>query len=243
MPKYSPVLNLGRLRFEMRPVATATTAAAVALFVVLGNWQLERAAEKRAREADFSRAGPTLTLPPAAIAVPRYQRVSATGTYDGAHQFLLDNMSESGTAGVHVLTPLLLADGNAVLVDRGWVSFGATRDSLPPVEVGTEPRSVSGRLDELPRPGIELSAPVGAGWPRLISYPHMNELAAALGHSLYPQRILLDPREPDGYVRNWLLPGTAYVRHLGYAIQWFASAATAVAIWIALGLRRRGAPA
>ncbi len=71
----------------------------------------------------------------------------------------------------------------------------------------------------------------------------MNELAATLGRSLYPQRILLDPREPDGYVRNWLLPGTASVRHLGYAIQWFAFAATAVAIWIALGLRRRGASA
>ncbi len=154
MQKYSPVLNLGRLRFEMRPVATATTAVSVILFIVLGNWQLERAAEKRSLDADFSRAGPILTLPPASIAVPRYQRVSAAGTYDAAHQFLLDNMSESGTAGVHVLTPLLLADGNAVLVDRGWVPFGATRDSLPPVGVGTEPRSVSGRLDRAPAPAV-----------------------------------------------------------------------------------------
>jgi cytochrome oxidase assembly protein ShyY1 len=97
-----------------------------------------------------------------------------------------------------------------------------------------------GRLDELPRPAIELAAPTGMGWPRMVSYPHMKELAAALGRDLYPRRILLDPREPDGYVRNWQVQGTTYVRHLGYAIQWFAFAATAIAIWIALSLRREG---
>ncbi len=100
------------------------------------------------------------------------------------------------------------------------------------------PRQVAGRLDDLPRPGIELAAPAGKGWPRLTSYPKMPELAAELGRELRPQRILLDPREPDGYVRNWQLGGITAERHLGYAIQWFAFAATAVAIWFALGLRR-----
>ena len=231
MCKYSLVL---------RPIATAVTAAAVLLFVVLGNWQLGRAAERRVLDEEFSRAETVLPLPPASIAVPRYQRVTASGGYDTNHQFLLDNMSESGRAGVHVLTPLLLSDGNAVLVDRGWVPFGAARDSLPDLAVLATPRTVAGRLDELPRPGIELAAPAGKGWPRLISYPHMRELAAALGRELYPQRILLDPREPDGYMRNWQVTGTTYVRHLGYAIQWFAFAATAIAIWFALGLRRKG---
>ena len=231
MRKYSLVLC---------PIATPATAAAVLLFVVLGNWQLGRAAEKRVLDEEFSRAETALALPPASIAVPRYQRVAASGSYDTNHQFLLDNMSESGSAGVHVLTPLLLSDGHAVLVDRGWVPFGATRDSLPDVGVGAATRTVSGRLDELPRPGIELAAPAGAGWPRLTSFPEMYELANQLGRDLHPQLILLDPREPDGFMRNWQVPGTTYVRHLGYAIQWFAFAATAIAIWLALGLRRNG---
>jgi surfeit locus 1 family protein len=231
MRKYSLVL---------RPIATAATAAAVLLFVLLGSWQLGRATAKRLIDEQFSRAETALLLPPASIAVPRYQRVTANGRYDTDHQFLLDNMSEAGQAGVHVLTPLLLSDGNAVLVDRGWVPFGTTRDSLPDVAVPATPRTVAGRLDELPRPGIELAAPAGKGWPRLISYPHMQELAAALGRELYPQRVLLDPREPDGFMRNWQVPGTTYVRHLGYAIQWFAFAATAIAIWLAQSLRRKG---
>lgn len=240
MRKYSPVLKLRGLRFELRPVATAAMAAAVVLFVVLGNWQLGRAAEKRALDEDFSRAGPALPLPPASIAVPRYQRVTASGSYDTDHQFLLDNMSESGRAGVRVLTPLLLSDGNALLVDRGWVPFGATRDSLPDVAVAGTSRTVAGRMDQLPRPSIRLEAPPADGWPRLTSFPEMNELANQLGRDLHPQLILLDPREADGYVRNWHVPGPTSLRHLGYAIQWFAFAATAVAIWFALGLRRRG---
>jgi surfeit locus 1 family protein len=224
----------------LRPVATAVTGVAVLLFVILGNWQLGRAAEKRALDEEFSRAEPALPLPPASIAMPRYQRVTASGSYDTDHQFLLDNMSESGRAGVHVLTPLLLVDGSAVLVDRGWVPFGATRDSLPVVAVVGASRTVAGRLDQLPRPSIRLKAPPGGDWPRLTSFPEMNELAAWLGRDLYPQMILLDPQDADGYVRNWHVPGPTAVRHLGYAIQWFAFAATAVAIWFALGLRRSG---
>lgn len=229
MPKYSLVL---------RPIATVATAAAVLLFVALGNWQLGRAAEKRVLDEEFSRAEAALPLPPASIAVPRYQRVTANGSYDTDHQFLLDNMSESGNTGVHVLTPLLLSDGNAVLVDRGWVPFGTTRDSLPDVAVPATPRTVAGRLDQLPRPSIRLKAAPADGWPRLASFPEMKELASQLGRELHPRLLLLDPREADGYLRNWQVPGTTYVRHLGYAIQWFAFAATAVAIWLALSLRR-----
>jgi hypothetical protein len=120
------VLNLYRLRFVPRPVATIATAAAVFLFVALGDWQLERAAEKRALYDDFARAEPALPLPPASVAVPRYQRVTASGSYDSSHQFLLDNMSESGRAGMHVLTPLLLADGGAVVVAGAAVEIDET---------------------------------------------------------------------------------------------------------------------
>lgn len=234
------MLNRSRLRFSQHIVATLVTALAVLLFLVLGNWQLDRAAEKRALYAGFERAGPYLPLPPASVPMPRYQRVTAQGCYDSDHQFLLDNLTHAGRAGVHVLTPLLLADGNAVLVNRGWLPFGATRALLPEVAIGTDLHTISGRLDQLPRPAIRMEAQPASGWPRLISYPRMEELSAAAGREFHPQLILLDPREPDGFVREWSVPGTTPDRHLGYAVQWFAFAATAIAIWFALGLRRTG---
>ncbi len=240
MAKYSPVLKPGRLRFAPRVAGTIAMLVAALACAALGNWQLGRAQEKRRLAADFARAGPAVELSLLGDDVPRYARVIARGRYDSGHQFLLDNMSHAGSAGVQVLTPLVLSDGSSVLVNRGWQAFGATRDVLPPVTVVDTPREVTGRLDDLPRPTIRLDAPPAAAWPRLVQYPRIDELSAALGRRLRPRVILLDAAQPDGYVRDWTLPGTTAVRHLGYAVQWFAFAALAVAIWLAVSLRREG---
>ena len=231
----------GRLgRFAPRPIPTVFAAAAIALFVVLGNWQLGRAEQKRQLAGNFDAGGPPIDwqqLPPGA---PRYQRVRVGGHYDPGHQFLLDNMSHESVAGVEVLTPFFLDDGTAVIVNRGWLPFGATRQDLPDVAVDGERRTIVGRVDELPRPGIWLKAPPATGWPRLVQYPKMDELAAALGRNLAPQQVLLDPGVPDGYLRAWTVAGTTVDRHIGYAVQWFAFAAVAGALWFVLSFRKPG---
>ncbi len=218
-------------------MGTALLATCAAMCVALGCWQLGRAAEKRALAAAFATAAAPERLPPGAVLLPRYRPVIAQGRYDSAHQFLLDNMTHGGRAGVQVLTPLVLADGRAVLVNRGWLPLGATRDALPEVEVPADDRGINGRIDHLPRPGIELASETPAGWPKLVSFPRMEQLGAALGHELHPQLILLDPASPDGYTRDWRPAGLGPERHLAYAAQWFALAATAVVIWIVLALR------
>lgn len=219
-------------------IGAVAMAACAALFVAVGCWQLGRAAEKRALAAAFATAAVPERLPPGAVLLPRYRPVIVQGRYDSAHQFLLDNMTRAGRAGVQVLTPLVLADGRAVLVNRGWLPLGPTRDALPEIAVPADEREISGRIDHLPRPGIELAAEHPAGWPKLVSFPRMEELGSALRHELHPQLILLDPASPDGYTRDWQPAGLGPERHLAYAVQWFALAATAVVIWIVLGLRR-----
>jgi len=213
---------------------------AVILFVALGNWQLGRAAEKRSLAGDFAAGGPPIDWPQLPADAPRYQRVRLRGHYDPAHQFLLDNMSHESVAGVEVLTPLFLDDGTAVIVNRGWAPFGATRADLPDVAVDDAKRTIVGRLDNLPRPGIWLKPPPAAGWPRLVQYPKMDELAAALDRKLALRQVLLDPGVPDGYVRAWTVPGTSVDRHIGYAVQWFAFAAVASVLWFVLGFRTAG---
>ena len=212
------------------------------LFAALGVWQLGRAGQKRALASDFAASGPAIDWRQLPADAPRYQRVSLRGHYDPAHQFLLDNRSHDSVAGVEALTPLVLDDGSAVIVNRGWLPFGATRQDLPAVPVDGDKRTVVGRIDELPRPGIWLKAPVATGWPRLVQYPRMEELEAALGRELASRQVLLDPAVPDGYVRAWAVPGTTADRHLGYAVQWFAFAALAGAIWVVLSFRKPGEP-
>lgn len=240
MREYSPVLNPRRSRFAPRLVPTILAAVAVVLFSALGAWQLGRADEKHAMARSFTEGGPAIEWQQLPADAPRFQRVTLRGHYDPEHQFLLDNMSHQSVAGVQVLTPLVLDNGDAVLVNRGWLPFGATRQDLPPVEVSDEKRTVVGRIDNLPRPGIWLEGPEATGWPRLVQYPGMAELSAALGRDLAPRQVLLDSGVPDGYVREWTVPGTTPDRHLGYAVQWFALAALAGAIWLVLSFRRPG---
>ncbi len=55
----------------------------------------------------------------------------------------------------------------------------------------------------------------------------MREVAQLLGESALThatELVLLDPEESDGYVRDWAAPGFPPLRHIGYALQWFALA-------------------
>jgi surfeit locus 1 family protein len=69
----------------------------------------------------------------------------------------------------------------------------------------------------------------------------MAELSTAFGHPLEPRILLLDPREPQGYVRDWHPPGMQPVRHWSYAIQWWAFAVVVIIFWAVVS-RNKGNP-
>ncbi|HSC07412.1 MAG TPA: SURF1 family protein [Steroidobacteraceae bacterium] len=239
-------LRIGLRVFAPHPFVALAALALVAVFLVLGFWQLDRMREKQALFAAFE-AGSTRLERLSDIEperVERYTRVLAVGRYDSAHQFLLDNMTHAGRAGYRVLTPFDLTDGGTVLVDRGWVPLGATRETLPKIEVAGSARSVVGRLDELPAAGVDLpvATPAG-GWPRVLSYPHHAQLQSSLGRDLPKRIILLDAAQPDGFVRTWQPATFPPARHLSYAITWFALAATVALLFFALNMRRAPGPA
>lgn len=233
-------LHLGSREFAPRLVPTLAMLALLGLLLGLGRWQLHRADEKRTLAAEFARGDAAPVALPSAPEPARYARVTVSGRYLAGRQFLLDNMTHAGQAGYRVLTPLVTADGLLVLVDRGWLPVGASRAVLPAVAVGEEPRRVTGRLDHLPSAGIRLAGAGEGGWPRRVSYPRFAELEAALGRPLYRAIVLLDPAANDGYLRDWQPPAPGPERHLGYALQWFAFAATLVACWFVVSLRPHG---
>lgn len=230
-------------RFAPRPGYSLLALAGLALFLSLGRWQLDRAEEKRSLVAAFEQGGERLQELPAGLApVERYQRLRARGRFDPARQFLLDNMTFDGRAGFRVLTPLVLEDGRVLVVDRGFVPGSGDRRHLPDIAVGDLPREVIGRADTLPRPGIELTAPPATGWPRIVSFPRIEEIGAALGQAVFPQVLLLDADQPDGYGREWAPPTMGPDRHVGYAVQWFGFAAVTCILWVLLSFRIEESP-
>jgi surfeit locus 1 family protein len=237
-------MRIANRNFAPTLFAAAITIAAVVVFVRLAFWQLGRASEKEALQAEYAAGQRSVVELTAANAagLAQYQRVRARGHYDSAHQILLDSMpSAMGQPGYRVVTPFELEQGGWVLVDRGWHRPGATRSDIPDVAVGEDARSLAGQLSHLPRPGVRLAEPGSSGesWPRVMNYPDHARVEQVLDRKVLQGLVLLDANQPDGYERAWQARtdmGTG--QHLGYAVQWFAFAIAAVALFVVMRLRR-----
>jgi len=223
---------------------TALTALLGWAFVQLGFWQWHKG---EARQAEWDRfasgAEQVIALGSRGVdSVARFQRVSLVGQMDPDHQFLLDNRIYQGQAGFEVLTPLARPNGRVALVDRGWVPFSGLRERLPGVAL--KPRgtvTVSGRVDDLPSPGLASGRAAPSAqqpWPKVTAFPSMGQLSTALGVPLEPRIVLLDPKEEDGYVRDWHPPGMEPIRHWSYAVQWWSFAVVLLVLWFILNVRK-----
>jgi surfeit locus 1 family protein len=238
-------IKIGSRLFAPRPFMTLLTIVLIALLISLGRWQLRRAEEKRVLFDSFA-AGTDATRPIDLRTPPlrRYQHIEAAGHYDQARQILIDNMVDAGGAGYFVITPFALTGGGWVLVNRGWVPLGASRADRPTIPVTSDSRRLRGRADNMPSPGIQMGtkAPLAAPYPVVASFPSHAEIAQLLGESSWTsatELVLLDPGEPDGYVRHWSAPGFPPMRHIAYAVQWFALALTLAVIYVVTNLHRR----
>jgi surfeit locus 1 family protein len=236
-------LNLGSRRFVPSLFASLLTVVGLTLTCYLGFWQLSRAEEKRALAQQYEEGETsTRTLDSDGSAdFARYQSVTARGRFDSKHQVLLDNMpSASGQPGYRVLTPFALGEDFWVLVDRGWVPLGRTRDDLPQIDVDESERTISGRLDEYPQPGMRLAqTPVSVpSWPHVMNFPEHADLEAALDRRLDTRMIALDAAAPDGFARERpQRAGFGPDRHIAYAVQWFALGATMLVVYLLLNFK------
>ena len=213
-----------------------------ALFAWLGMWQIQRAETSRAALAQFASGAEDRVLENLPLELDdelRFRRVEIDGEYVAQPQFLLDNMLHEGAAGYQVLTALRVpGTDERVLVNRGWVPAGE-RTVLPDVAVGRGARTVTGRLEHLPRPGMRLGEQAADHGDAVVvmQYPTAAELAQRLGAPVFDYEVLLDPVAEDGYARDWKAPGMAPERHLAYAGQWLALCLGALATAIVLAVR------
>ena len=240
-------IRIGSRIFAPRLFTTLLAIVLMVLLISLGRWQLRRADEKRALFDSFA-AGTdaTQTIDLRTPPVRRYRHIEAAGHYDPSRQILIDNMVHAERAGYFVITPFALAGGGWVLVNRGWVPLGASRAERPAIPVSGDVRQLRGRADHMPSPGIQLGtkAVLAPPYPVVAAFPSRSEIARLLGETSWTTAtdlVLLDPGEPDGYVRDWSPPGFPPMRHIGYAVQWFAMAATLLVIWVVTNLKRLGA--
>jgi surfeit locus 1 family protein len=215
-----------------RLLPTLAMVAAVALCVAAGNWQRSRMAQKEALGARLAVAlsAPVVALPAGVDdwSTWRFRQVELAGRYDEARQILIDNKVHAGRAGYHVVTPLLLADGRAVLVNRGFAAGGVTRAELPEARPPAGEVRVRGRINVPSRDYVELApAPTqGVVWQNLDPV----RFAAATGVAVLP--IVVEATDGDDrLVRDWPRPDAGTEKHRIYMMQWYAFAALAFGLW------------
>ena len=219
-------------------LTTLLVLLGAALCIRLGIWQLDRLEQRRAFNAQVTsmRALSPLDLNAEAdvdLVTMEYRAVVVHGTYDFENQVALRNFYNEGVYGYHLLTPLKLEDGRAVLVERGWIpSEGNDAPSAWSRYQEAAPAKVEGvmRLGVAKIPfGANPDPALAPGQTRLEfwNFVNMERIAAQIPYPIMPIYIQpnLDPNDVEPPIAQQPIIELTEGPHFGYALQWFAFAA------------------
>ena len=225
------------MAFRPKLVPTLFTIPALIALLALGSWQVQRLYWKDALidklQSRSSAAATELPVNPGDLDALEYKRVSTVGRFDHANEFHLVNRSLNGNPGVHIITPLIRADGDAaLLVNRGWVPFDKKLSS----------QRASGQIKGLVKVEGIVRLVKGPGLFTPKNEPKKNfwffidplSMARLAKLSFEPRYYLVDGNKavPGGFPigRQWTLK----IRndHLQYAITWYALTIALLAIYV-----------
>lgn len=231
-----------------KPVLCLLAIVVILIMLRLGVWQLDRADVKRDIASQlYSRTErapePFLALQRGlSEAELRFRNVILDGQFISDKTIFVDNQVVNGSVGYQVYTPFHLASvKQTVLVARGWVAVGDSRDVLPKITTDPTPLTLKGRFNLPPaQPPLwddKYAAFDGQRW----QYLPMLEVSQQLGLALFPLVVELAPDEVDAaeLVRKWPAIDDQWVaKHQGYAFQWFAMAGAFFIACLVLLFRR-----
>ena len=213
------------------------------IFVILGQWQLDRAKTKRIfaerYQSQLEQPYQSIKLGDSAQHEQRYKKIKLMGSYDHQRQMLVDNQVHNGQVGYHVLVPFIISRHEAVLVNRGWVALGERRDILPEIRPPRENQQVRGILTLPNNEGYRLGqVTMTDNWPQLIPYIDIDKIQSAFEYQLLPYVIWLAPEVDDYYVRDWKPVWSPAEKSEAYALQWFSFAFIVVVLYLSLNIKR-----
>jgi surfeit locus 1 family protein len=241
-------------RFARRPswiIRHVLVAALILTMVNLGMWQLRRLDERQAhldllrarQEAPVAEVRDVVPLDAEvgdeAVRAVEYRSVTATGEYDPSGGVLVVNRTYEGTPGAWVVTPLVLGDGTAVAVNRGFVGFTREGELVAPDPPEGEV-SVSGLVFRSEVRGRFGPTDPGDGVLDTMARVDLDRLDEQVPYDLLPAYVQLlssVPPEPGANPTAMLetpplvalgAPDLAGGPHLSYAVQWFIFSAIAL---------------
>ena len=238
------------LRLALTPRWIALGVLAIALIIgcaLLGRWQWDRtqdilAAERAAQGAPISVS--EVSPPGAEIdSADIGRQVVATGTFLGAKQVTVTNRVLDEQPGIWVVTPLQLADGSVIAVNRGWLPDESAAGLIPP----TGEVTVQGTYT--PDEEFYADAPVTQGSVLTISGTSLGTRWGLPAHAGYLNLVSQSPASQDAPIP---VPATVQtsdvpfpLQNFGYAFQWWIFALFVVFAymrWLSLDARPKAGP-
>lgn len=218
----------------------------LAVLVGLGTWQVQRLHWKEGvialRAAGLAAAPLTVDAVPSDPAEVEFRRIRVSGTLLHDREMQLLARTYRRAAGVHVVTPLRLADGAIVLVDRGWVP--RSRRDPASRTLG----QVGGRVEitGILRTGGRTSPWIPDNDPQANTWHYIDVAAMAARSGLAPVKPFVIEAGPAANPGGLPIGGRTRFRlpndHLQYAITWYALAAALMAIYVLYHRRQAGRP-
>ncbi len=237
-----------------RTIVTAIVVLlALAILLALGTWQVERLNWKEGLLADIADRRSADPVPLAQVEqdavsgeTVEYRRVSLSGTFDHARERHFFATFE-GRTGFYVYTPLVLADGRAILVNRGFVPYEMKEPATRRAGEVAGEQSVTGyarsKLMEKPSaivPDNDLAKNIFY-WKDLDAMTTSAGLdpAVVLPFFVDADASVVSPGGwPKAGVTQFDLPNN----HLQYAVTWYGLAAALLAVVFGMWWRGRKAP-
>jgi surfeit locus 1 family protein len=209
---------------------TLVVIVGVYVLIQLGFWQLDRLQQRRdfnAMVVERWKQEPfdvNTNEIPADLSALEYRRVQATGTFDYENQILLKNQTRNQAPGSVVVTPLVLEDGRAVLVARGWLPSGEETPERWSQYNEPSDAPVIGLLQEtqlLPNG----TAPTPPATPQREWFQiNIDAIQPQMPYELLPVFILQLPEDGRSYNQLPLREEPIVLdegSHFSYAMQWF----------------------
>lgn len=216
------------------------------LLINLGFWQLSRASEKIAIEQYLSDR--EFSQPISLIEVGAIQQEYLTGikviallTPVAGKYLLLDNQTYQGHVGYLAYQLMESEQGKGVLLERGFIKAGASRNRLPNVDWLTQPAVIEGRLYQRATNPLSDQLYAEVGEVSRIQNLNINQLANNWQQELEPY-VIQPQMDVWPYPQPWQPVPLSSSKHTGYAVQWFSMAVALVglSVWVLVRALKKG---
>jgi cytochrome oxidase assembly protein ShyY1 len=246
-----PSTVIGVYRFLLNRQWVSLTILGLVMMPVmvrLGFWQLHRhesrVADNKLISTALHKPGvPVESLTAPGRAVPTddvWRTVTALGTYDTKDEVVVRQRTgnDESSIGYFLVTPLILRDGKAILINRGWIPAGDNLIQFPPVPAApTGQVKVTGRMR-----ADETSASSGIRDtkglpPRQVMLINSHQQAKRLDRPVLGGYIELTKSTPAGVKQPQMVAppdDTSIGPHLAYAIQWWMFTVGVPIGWVVL---------